>query len=92
MAKSPVITVGRSLPQHVWGLVKDVVPPMHAAGRPFVAGALTLGRFGWGYGWARRSSLVAAGPLRVLSRPPGCCPPPPLAPSLPLSPAAVVPL
>jgi len=47
MAKSPVITVGRSLPQHVWGLVKDVVPPMHAAGRPFVAGALTLGEFGW---------------------------------------------
>src|SRR5665647_2994023 len=76
MAKSPVITVGRSLPQHVWGLVKDVVPPMHAAGRPFVAGALTLGVFGWRYGWARRSSLVAAGTLALFFRAPKRVPPP----------------
>ena len=75
MAKSPVITVGRSLPQHVWGLVKDVVPPMHAAGRPFVAGALTLGMFGWRYGWARRTSLLAAGALALCFREPRRVPP-----------------
>jgi len=75
MAKSPVITVGRSLPQHVWGLVRDVVPPMHAAGRPFVAGALTLGVFGWRYGWARRTSLVAAGTLALFFRAPKRVPP-----------------
>ncbi len=75
MAKSPVITVGRSLPQQVWGLVKDVVPPMHAAGRPFVAGALTLGVFGWRHGWARRTSLVAAGTLALFFRAPKRVPP-----------------
>jgi phosphatidylserine decarboxylase len=75
MAKSPVITVGRSLPQHVWGLVRDAVPPMHAAGRPFVAGALTLGVFGWRYGWARRTSLVAAGTLALFFRAPRRVPP-----------------
>ncbi len=75
MAKSPVITIGRSLPQHVRGLVRDVVPPMHAAGRPFVAGALTLGVFGWRYGWARRTSLVAAGALALFFRAPRRVPP-----------------
>ena len=70
MAKSPVITVGRSLPQRVWGLVKDVVPPMHAAGRPFVAGALTLGVFGWRYGWARRTSRRVHGRDDVPDQPP----------------------
>jgi phosphatidylserine decarboxylase len=75
MAKSPVITVGRSLPRQVWGLVRDVVPPMHAAGRPFVAGALTLGVFGWRHGWARRTSLVAAGALALFFRAPKRVPP-----------------
>jgi phosphatidylserine decarboxylase len=51
-------------------MVKDVVPPMHAAGRPFVAGALTFGLFGWRSGWARRTSLVAAGALALCFREP----------------------
>ena len=75
MAKPPVPTVGASLSQHVWGLVKDVVPPMHAAGRPFVAGALTLGMFGWRYGWARRTSLLAAGAFALCFREPRRVPP-----------------
>jgi phosphatidylserine decarboxylase len=58
------------LPRHYWDLVKDAVPPMHAAGRPFVAGALTFGLFGWQHGWARRTSLVAAGAMAVVFREP----------------------
>src|SRR5665647_3475160 len=75
MAKSPLITVGRSLPRQVWGLVRDVGSPRHAAGRPFVAGALTLGVFGWRHGWARRTSLVAAGTLALFFRAPKRVPP-----------------
>ena len=77
MAKPPVTlaTQGALLPRHIWGMVKDVVPPMHAAGRPFVAGALTFGLFGWRSGWARRTSLVAAGALALCFREPKRVPP-----------------
>jgi len=56
-------------------MVKDAVPQMHAAGRPFVAGALTFGVFGWRYGWARRVSLIAAGALALCFREPKRVPP-----------------
>ncbi len=77
MAKRPVPagTPEASLPAHVWGLVKDAVPPMHKAGRPFVAVALTAGLFGWRFGWLRRSSLVAAGALALFFREPKRVPP-----------------
>ena len=77
MARRPVLTSSQValLPQHVWGLVKGVVPPMHAAGRPFVAGALTAGLFGWRYGWSRRTSLVAAAILALCFREPKRVPP-----------------
>lgn len=77
MAKRPVPagTPEASLPAHVWGLVKDAVPPMHKAGRPFVAAALTAGLFGWRFGWVRRSSLVAAGALALFFREPKRVPP-----------------
>jgi phosphatidylserine decarboxylase len=56
-------------------MVKAAVPPMHAAGRPFVAGALTFGLFGWRYGWARRVSMVSAGALALCFREPKRVPP-----------------
>jgi phosphatidylserine decarboxylase len=72
MARRPLISGSAlaPLPRHYWDLVKDAVPPMHAAGRPFVAGALTFGVFGWQHGWARRASLVAAGALALCFREP----------------------
>ena len=77
MARRPDLTSSQvaTLPRHVWGLVKGVVPPMHAAGRPFVAGALTIGLFGWRYGWSRRTSLVAAATLALCFREPKRVPP-----------------
>ncbi len=77
MARRPVTPSSRvaPLPQHVRGLVKNVVPPMHAAGRPFVAGALTFGLFGWRHGWSRRTSLVAATALALCFREPKRVPP-----------------
>lgn len=71
MARRPVLSSQVTpLPQHVWGLVKNVVPPMHEAGRPFVAGALTFGLFGWRHAWSRSASLVAAGALALCFREP----------------------
>jgi phosphatidylserine decarboxylase len=72
MARRPLLSSSDvvPIPRHYWGLVKDAVPPMHAAGRPFVAGALTFGLFGWRHGWARRTSLVAAGALALCFREP----------------------
>jgi phosphatidylserine decarboxylase len=72
MARRPLLSGSAlaPLPRHYWDLVKDAVPPMHAAGRPFVAGALTFGVFGWQHGWARRTSLVAAGALALCFREP----------------------
>jgi len=62
-------------PRRLWDLVKDAVPPMHAAGRPFVAGALTFGVFGWRHGWSRTASLVAAGAVALAFRDPKRVPP-----------------
>lgn len=72
MAKRPVVPSPQDtpLPQQIWGAIKDAVPPMHEAGRPFVAGALTFGLFGWRYGWSRRTSLLAAGALALCFREP----------------------
>lgn len=58
------------LPRPRWEMVKDVVPPMHEAGRPFVAGALTFGLFGWRHGWTRSASLVAAAAFALCFRDP----------------------
>jgi phosphatidylserine decarboxylase len=63
------------LPRHTWELVKAAVPPMHAAGRPFVAGALTFGVFGWRHSWSRHASLLAAGALALCFREPARVPP-----------------
>ncbi len=69
MARRPSSQVA-ARPQHLWALVKGSVPPMHAAGRPFVAGALTFGLFGWRHGWSRSASLVAAGAVALCFREP----------------------
>jgi len=71
MARRPLISSAVApLPRHVWELVRDAVPPMHEAGRPFVAGALTFGLFGWRHGWSRTASLVAAGAMALCFREP----------------------
>ena len=77
MARRHVLTGSQiaPIPRHLWGLVKDAVPPMHSAGRPFVAGALTFGLFGWRHGWSRSASLVAAGALALCFREPKRVPP-----------------
>lgn len=77
MARRPVLTGSQvaPIPRHLWGLVKDAVPPMHDAGRPFVAGALTFGLFGWRHGWSRSASLLAAGALAMCFREPRRVPP-----------------
>ena len=74
MARRPSSQVA-ARPQHLWALVKGSLPPMHAAGRPFVAGALTFGLLGWRHGWSRNASLVAAGALALFFREPRRVPP-----------------
>ena len=76
MARPPLFASAVTpLPRHAWELVKGAVPPMHATGRPFVAGALTFGLFGWRHSWSRRASLVAAATLALCFRDPRRVPP-----------------
>lgn len=74
MARPP-LTASALAPRHAWETVKAAVPPMHAAGRPFVASALTFGLFGWRHGWSRRASLVTAATLALCFRDPRRVPP-----------------
>lgn len=74
MARPP-LTASALAPRHAWKIVKATVPPMHAAGRPFVASALTFGLFGWRHAWSRRASLVTAATLALCFRDPRRVPP-----------------
>lgn len=76
MARRPLTASAVApLPRHAWELVKAAVPRMHETGRPFVAGALTFGLFGWRHGWSRRASLVAAATMALCFRDPRRVPP-----------------
>jgi phosphatidylserine decarboxylase len=48
-------------PQHVLELVRSTVPPVHPAGRPFIAAGLAVAVIGRNYRWLRRAGLLAAG-------------------------------
>ncbi len=78
MARRPPISGSAAvapLPRHAWDLLKGAVPPMHVAGRPFVAAAVAFGLFGWRHGWSRRASFVGAAALALCFRAPRRVPP-----------------
>ncbi len=60
----------KPLPEHLLGLVKDAVPPIHPAGRPFIAAPLVVALAGWRYGWVRRLALATAGAVALFFREP----------------------
>jgi len=47
-------------PQHALELVRSAVPPVHPAGRPFVAAGLATALAGRRHRWLRRAGLLAA--------------------------------
>lgn len=56
-------------------LVRSTVPPMHPAGRPFVAAGLGLALAGRRHRWLRRAGLLAAGACAGFFRHPRRVPP-----------------
>jgi phosphatidylserine decarboxylase len=62
-------------PRHVLGLVRSTVPPMHPAGRPFVAAGLGIALAGRHHRWLRRAGLLAAGACAAFFRHPPRVPP-----------------
>ncbi|WP_066917653.1 phosphatidylserine decarboxylase [Mycobacterium interjectum] len=80
MARRPR-TVGPSAedpdfsPQHALELVRSAVPPVHPAGRPFVAAGLATALVGRRHRWVRRAGLLAAGACAGFFRHPKRVPP-----------------
>lgn len=62
-------------PQHALDLVRDAVPPIHPAGRPFIAAGLALAVVGRNHRWLRRAGLLAAGACAGFFRHPPRVPP-----------------
>ncbi|WP_407689227.1 phosphatidylserine decarboxylase [Mycobacterium sp. HUMS_1102779] len=62
-------------PRHVLELVRSTVPPLHPAGRPFVAAGLGLALAGRHHRWLRRAGLLAAGACAGFFRHPPRVPP-----------------
>jgi len=62
-------------PQHVLELVRSTIPPVHPAGRPFIAAGLGLALLGRNYRWLRRAGLLAAGACAGFFRHPPRVPP-----------------
>jgi phosphatidylserine decarboxylase len=56
-------------------LVRSTVPPIHPAGRPFIAAGLAVAVSGRNYRWLRRAGLLAAGACAVFFRHPPRVPP-----------------
>jgi phosphatidylserine decarboxylase len=56
-------------------LVRSTVPPIHPAGRPFIAAGLAVGAVGYRYRWLRRAGLLAAGACAGFFRHPPRVPP-----------------
>lgn len=80
MAKRPR-TVGPTAeeptfsPAHALELVRSAIPPLHPAGRPFVAAGLALAVTGRNHRWVRRAGLLAAGACAGFFRHPPRVPP-----------------
>ncbi len=62
-------------PQHALELVRSAVPPVHPAGRPFVAAGLATALVGRRHRWVRRAGLLAAGACAGFFRHPKRVPP-----------------
>ncbi|WP_085244654.1 phosphatidylserine decarboxylase [Mycobacterium paraense] len=62
-------------PQHALELVRSAVPPVHPAGRPFVAAGLATALVGRNHRWVRRAGLLAAGACAGFFRHPTRVPP-----------------
>jgi phosphatidylserine decarboxylase len=62
-------------PQHALELVRSAVPPVHPAGRPFIAAGLGLALVGRNHRWLRRAGLLAAGACAGFFRTPHRVPP-----------------
>ena len=56
-------------------LVRSAIPPVHPAGRPFIAGGLAIAAVGRNYRWLRRTGLLAAGACAAFFRHPPRVPP-----------------
>ncbi|MFV0495232.1 phosphatidylserine decarboxylase [Mycobacterium sp.] len=72
MARRPDSAQG---PAHLLELVRSTVPPMHPAGRPFVAAGLAAAAAGYRHRWLRRTGLLAAGACAGFFREPARVPP-----------------
>jgi phosphatidylserine decarboxylase len=62
-------------PQHVLELVRSTIPPVHPAGRPFIAAGLVVAFAGRNHRWLRRAGLLAAGASAGFFRHPPRVPP-----------------
>ncbi|OBH23595.1 phosphatidylserine decarboxylase [Mycobacterium sp. E342] len=62
-------------PQHALGLVRSAIPPVHPAGRPFIAGGLAVALAGRRHRWVRRAGLLAAAACAGFFRHPPRVPP-----------------
>jgi phosphatidylserine decarboxylase len=62
-------------PQHVLELVRSTIPPVHPAGRPFIAAGLGVALAGRNHRWLRRAGLLAAGACAGFFRHPPRVPP-----------------
>jgi phosphatidylserine decarboxylase len=62
-------------PQHVVELVRSTIPPVHPAGRPFIAAGLGVALAGRNHRWLRRVGLLAAGACAGFFRHPPRVPP-----------------
>ncbi|BBZ37249.1 phosphatidylserine decarboxylase proenzyme [Mycobacterium conspicuum] len=56
-------------------LVRSTIPPIHPAGRPFIAAGLGVALLGRDYRWVRRTGLLAAGACAGFFRHPPRVPP-----------------
>jgi phosphatidylserine decarboxylase len=62
-------------PQHAFELVRSAIPPVHPAGRPFIAAGLAVALAGRRHRWLRRAGLLAAGACAGFFRHPPRVPP-----------------
>ncbi|UXA07730.1 phosphatidylserine decarboxylase [Mycobacterium sp. SMC-2] len=62
-------------PQHALELVRSTIPPVHPAGRPFIAAGLAVALAGRRHRWIRRAGLLAAGACAGFFRHPPRVPP-----------------
>ncbi len=62
-------------PQHLIGLVRSTIPPVHPGGRPFIGAGLAVAAFGYRHRWLRRAGLLAAASCAGFFRHPKRVPP-----------------